>query len=39
MAFAIDDLVKGKVRNLNAIYKCNTKERVERGFPESLFHR
>lgn len=38
VAFAIDDLVKGKVRNLNAIYKCNTAELVEQGNPKSLFH-
>ncbi len=36
MTFSIDDLVKGKVRNLNAIYKCNTAERVEAGNPESM---
>jgi hypothetical protein len=38
VAFAVDDLVKGKVRNLNAIFKCNTTERVEAGIPDSLFH-
>ena len=38
VAFAIDDLVKGKVRNLNAIYRCNTAELVEQGNPKSLFH-
>jgi len=31
VAFAIDDLVKGKVRNLNAIYKCDSLERIEAG--------
>ena len=36
MAFSIDDFVKGKVRNLNAIYKCNTVELVEDGLPLSL---
>lgn len=35
--FAIDDLVKGKVRNLSAIYKCNTAERVAEGKPVSMF--
>lgn len=35
--FAIDDLVKGKVRNLSAIYKCNTAERVAEGKPVSVF--
>jgi len=35
--FAIDDLVKGKVRNLNAIYKCHTAAFVEAGLPRSLF--
>ncbi len=38
VAFAIDDLVKGKVRNLDAIYLCNTAERVEAGNPRSLVH-
>jgi hypothetical protein len=37
VAFAVDDLVKGKVRNLNAIFKCNTTELVEAGLPRSLF--
>ena len=36
--FAVDDLVKGKVRNLSAIYKCNTAERVAEGKPASIFH-
>ena len=31
IAFSINDFVKGKVRNLNAIYKCNTVELVEAG--------
>jgi hypothetical protein len=38
VAFAIDDLVKGKVRNLDATYLCNTAERVEAGNPRSLVH-
>jgi hypothetical protein len=38
VAFPVDDLVKGKVRNLNAIYKCNTVELVEEGLPISQFH-
>jgi len=35
--FAIDDLVKGKVRNLNAIFRCHTAAFVEAGVPNSLF--
>ncbi len=35
VAFAVADFVKGKVRNLNAIYKCNTPELVEKGVPIS----
>jgi hypothetical protein len=31
IAFPITDFIKGSVRNLNAIYKCNTVERVEAG--------
>jgi len=31
IAFSIKDFVAGKVRNLNAIYNCNTIERVESG--------
>lgn len=34
-AFAIQDLVMGKVRNLDAIYKCNTAEKVAMGNPMS----
>ena len=37
MVFAVDDLVKGKVRNLNAIYKCDSVRRIEAGNPASLF--
>lgn len=37
MAFSIDDFVKGKVRNLNTIYKCDSVELVEAGKPTSLF--
>ncbi len=33
VAFGIQDFVKGGVRNLNAIYKCNTVELVEAGVP------
>jgi hypothetical protein len=33
VAFAVQDLVKGKVKNLNFIYKCNTAERVAAGRP------
>ena len=36
--FAVDDLVKGKVRNLSAIYKCNSAERVAEGKPVSMMH-
>ncbi len=36
VAFAVQDLVKGKVRNLDAIYKCNTAEMVAMGNPKSL---
>ena len=36
VVFAVDDLVKGKVRNLSAIYKCNTAERVAAGKPVSI---
>ncbi|WP_143062251.1 hypothetical protein [Paraburkholderia diazotrophica] len=36
VVFAVSDLVKGAVRNLNAIYKCNTCELVEAGMPLSL---
>ena len=31
VAFAIEDLIKGNVRNLNWQYKCNTRELVEAG--------
>jgi len=31
IAFSIEDFVAGKVRNLNAIFNCNTIERVEAG--------
>lgn len=38
VAFPIQDLVKGAVRNLNSIYNCNTAERVAEGAPvESLY--
>jgi hypothetical protein len=33
VAFPIQSLVKGAVRNLNAIYKCNTADRVAEGKP------
>lgn len=36
MVFAVDDLVKGKVRNLSAIYKCHTVSLIESGMPVSL---
>jgi hypothetical protein len=36
VVFAVSDPVRGAVRNLNAIYKCNTCERVEEGLPGSL---
>lgn len=36
VVFAVSDLIKGSVRNLNAIYKCNTSELVEAGMPESM---
>lgn len=35
VVFAVSDLVKGAVRNLNAIYKCHTCELVEAGMPAS----
>ena len=35
MAFSISDLVKGKVRNLNSKYKCDSLERIEEGLPKS----
>jgi hypothetical protein len=33
VVFSVQDFVKGKVRNLNAIFKCNTAELVEAGVP------
>lgn len=33
IAFAVQDLVKGKVLNLDAIYKCNTPELIANGKP------
>ena len=36
--FAIDDFVKGKVRNLSAIYKCDSARRVAEGKPISMMH-
>ena len=33
VAFGIRSFVRGEVRNLNWIYKCNTVERVEAGIP------
>jgi hypothetical protein len=36
VVFAVSDLVKGAVRNLNALYKCDSCERVEAGMPRSL---
>ena len=36
VAFAIADFIKGKVRNLDAIFKCNTPELVEEGVPISI---
>lgn len=36
--FSVAEFVQGKVRNLNAIYKCNTVEQVEKGLPQSLCH-
>jgi hypothetical protein len=35
VAFAVADFIKGKVRNLNASFKCNTPELVEAGVPIS----
>ena len=37
VVFPVDDLVKGKVRNLSWIYKCNTAELVEAGNARSRF--
>ncbi len=34
VCFSIQDFVKGKIRNLNARYKCNTLELVEAGKPK-----
>lgn len=36
VAFAVQDLVKGSVRNLSAEYKCDSAERVEDGAPMSM---
>ena len=33
VAFSVQSFVRGEVRNLNAIYKCNTAERVAEGKP------
>jgi hypothetical protein len=33
VAFGIQSFVRGEVRNLNAIYRCNTVELVEAGVP------
>ena len=38
VAFAVQDLVKGGVRNLNAIYKCNTAESVAAGNPTEILY-
>jgi hypothetical protein len=35
IAFSVADMIAGKVRNLDAIYKCNTAESVEEGWPGS----
>ena len=35
VAFSVADLVAGKVRNLDAIYKCNTSELIAEGWPGS----
>lgn len=36
-AFAITDLVAGRVRNLDAIYKLNTAELIGAGKPVSFY--
>lgn len=36
VAFAVQDLVRDAVRNLNAIYKCNTADRVAAGAPTEI---
>lgn len=38
IAVSIDDIVKGKVRNMSAIYKCDSLERIEAGLPASMMH-
>lgn len=35
VAYSVDDLIKGKVKNLDAVYKCNTAELIEEGWPGS----
>ena len=35
VAYSVADLIAGKVRNLDSVYKCNTAELIEEGWPGS----